>query len=146
MNFGVIYSRNGGVPRNDAMAATWYRKAAEQGQVVAQYNLGVMYGAGRGVHQDDAKAVTWYRKAAERGLPDAQFQLGITIGAGQGVSRDFVEAYLWLELAAIQGVASAVQKKEVLSLAMTDAQVVNAEARVRDWVPCGQAPKNRPCP
>ena len=105
-----------------------------------------MYEAGRGVHQDDAEAAIWYRKAAERGLPDAQAQLGTMIGAGQGVPRDFVEAYLWLELAAAQGLALAAQKQEVLSLAMTGEQVSNAKAQARNWVPCGQASQNRPCP
>ena len=32
-----------GVPKNDAEAVTWYRKAAEQGYANAQFNLGYMY-------------------------------------------------------------------------------------------------------
>ena len=124
----------------------WYRKAAEQGQIVAQYNLAVMYGEGLGIPQNSAEAVIWYRKAAERGLPDAQVQLGTMIGAGKGVARDFVEAYLWLELAVAQGAAEAAAQQEVLLLAMTGEQVSSAKARARDWVPCGREPQNRPCP
>ncbi len=37
------------------------KKAAEQGDVDAQYNLGVMYAYGDGVPEDDAEAVRWYR-------------------------------------------------------------------------------------
>ena len=145
-NVGVMYGQGDGVERNDPEARKWFRKAAQQEHVGAQMNLDIIYSRDGGVPRNDAMAATWCRKAAERGFPDAQVQLGIINGVGRGVPRDFVEAYLWLELAAVQGVASAVQKNEVLSLAMTDAEVVNAEARVRDWVSCGQARKNRPCP
>ena len=55
--------------------ARWYRKAAEQGHSVAQYNLGVCYQVGSGVVQSNAEAIKWYRKAAEQGDADAQKQL-----------------------------------------------------------------------
>ena len=35
-----------GVPEDDAEAVRWYRKAAEQGDVVAQFKLGVMFANG----------------------------------------------------------------------------------------------------
>ena len=53
----------------------WYRKAAEQGQVDAQYNLGSFYRKGWGVPKDYAEAVKWYRKAAEQGDEDAKAAL-----------------------------------------------------------------------
>ena len=56
-------------------AAKWYRKAAEQGHVSAQYNLGYMYHSGKGVTQDYGEAVKWYRKAAEQGEAEAQYSL-----------------------------------------------------------------------
>ena len=36
----------------------WYRLAADQGLVTAQYRLGRMYVNGEGVPEDDAEAVT----------------------------------------------------------------------------------------
>ena len=48
------------------------RKAADQGDALAQYNLGVAYAAGEGVPEDDREAVKWYRKAADQGLGLAQ--------------------------------------------------------------------------
>ena len=45
------------VIRDDAEAAIWYRRAAEQGNTYAQTFLGHMYANGRGVPQDDAEAV-----------------------------------------------------------------------------------------
>ena len=47
-----------------AQAASWYRKAAEQGQVVAQLNLGLMYSRGEGVPQDYVRAHMWVNLAA----------------------------------------------------------------------------------
>ncbi|MDP6175061.1 MAG: sel1 repeat family protein, partial [Rhodospirillales bacterium] len=40
-NLGVLYELGRGLKRNHMLAAAWYRKAAERGQVAAQYNLGL---------------------------------------------------------------------------------------------------------
>ena len=47
------------------------RRAAEQGNAVAQHNLGLCYDYGTGVEKDGREAVKWYRKAAEQGYADA---------------------------------------------------------------------------
>ena len=52
-------------------AAKWYRKAAEQGNVNAQYQMGIYYHSGSGVRQDDAVAVTWFERAASNGMTEA---------------------------------------------------------------------------
>jgi TPR repeat protein len=62
-----MYERGWGVVKDEAQAVAWYRKAAAQGNVNAQYNLGVMYAQGRGVAKDKAQAVDWFRKAADQG-------------------------------------------------------------------------------
>ena len=96
-----------GVPEDDAEAIKWYRLAAEQGNVDAQYDLGFMYAFGPGVPQDDAEAVKWYRLAAEQGHPDAQFNLGLMYVKGKGVPQDYAEAMKWYRRAAEQGHAVA---------------------------------------
>ena len=48
------------------MAAEWYRMAAEQGDIRAQYSLGVMYETGQGVSQDNVQAYLWYDLGASR--------------------------------------------------------------------------------
>ena len=53
-------------------AVKWYRQAADQGDVLAQFNLGVFYETGKGVPVDQEHAAKWYRKAAEQGHTDAQ--------------------------------------------------------------------------
>ena len=82
-----MYESGQGGLRNDAEAIKWYRKAAEQGDAVAQFNLGTMYAKGEGVSQNDAEAAQWYRLAADHGLAGAQFNLGMMYAEGQGVSQ-----------------------------------------------------------
>jgi len=84
-----------------------YRKAADQGNVEAQYNLGDCYFNGKGVVKDQREAVTWYRKAAEQGNATAQIGLGYCYFYGEGVEKDGVEAVKWYRKAAEQGNAAA---------------------------------------
>ena len=62
--------------KDDAEAVRWYRRAAEQGDALAQSNLGVSYRDGRGVSQGDEAAVSWFRGAAEQEDAAAQSNLG----------------------------------------------------------------------
>lgn len=62
-----MYANGQGVRQDDAQAAQWFRKAAEQGVAKAQYNLGIAYESGRGVRQDSALAQEWYGKACDNG-------------------------------------------------------------------------------
>ena len=67
-----MYYQGQGVPQDYTEANRWYLKAAEQGDVRAQYSLGYMYAKGQGVPQDYIEARRWYRKAAEQGNPEAR--------------------------------------------------------------------------
>ena len=78
---GHLYDKGQGVPQDYAQAALWYRKAAEQGYAVAQYNLGRLYDDGRGVPQDYAEAYFWLDLAAAGKLD------GLELGTGCEVSR-----------------------------------------------------------
>ena len=83
------------------------KKAAEQGDVKAQFYLGFMYAQGDGVPEDDAEAVRWYQMAAEQGFVNAQYNLGIMYDQGDGVPEDDAEAVRWFQMAAEQGQAGA---------------------------------------
>ena len=74
-NLGLMYDRGDGVRKDYGKAVEFYRAAAEQGDITAQYNMGVMYENGRGVEKDYKKAVEWYTKAAEQGYAQAQKNL-----------------------------------------------------------------------
>src|SRR5260370_12745515 len=65
--------QEGGAPKDDAQAVSWYRRAAEAGNANAMVNLGFMYETNRGgLPKDEAQAVSWYRKATQLGNTDAQ--------------------------------------------------------------------------
>ena len=67
-NLGVMYeSGRGGLPQSDALAAEWYRKAADQGAAYAEFNLGAAYANGQGVPQNFPEALRWLRKAHAQG-------------------------------------------------------------------------------
>jgi TPR repeat protein len=108
----AYYFGTDGLPRDEAVAATWFQKAAEQGQVNAQTFLGYMYEEGRGgLAKDDAKAADWYRKAADLGESNAQRNLGLMYFDGRGgFPKDEKQALLWLRRAADQGDPSACNK------------------------------------
>lgn len=72
LNLGLRLEGGRGVPKDDAKAAEWYAKSAEQGDHLAQYNLALMYNAGRGVSKDPAKAA---ELLMHNMLPSAQFCL-----------------------------------------------------------------------
>jgi hypothetical protein len=67
-----MYALGRGVKGDEAQAAQWFRKAAEQGDPQAQTALGLSYAEGHGMPVDKAEAVKWWRKAAKQGNKDAQ--------------------------------------------------------------------------
>jgi hypothetical protein len=89
---GVMAENGFGMPKDLVQAATWYRKAAEQGNTDAQFNLGAMYEHGVGMPVNYAEAARWYRPAAESGDIDALSNLGVLYATGRGVPQDKVLA------------------------------------------------------
>ena len=55
-----------GVPQDPAQAALWYRKAADQGNALAQAHLGLIYEHGYGVPRDPVMARMWLNLAVSR--------------------------------------------------------------------------------
>jgi len=89
----------------------WFKKAATNGQIYAQYSLGFLHfnGSNR-VKKDQGKAVFWYKKAAEKGFAEAQIDLGTMYLLGEGVEKDANRAFHWFQKAAEQGSISAQYK------------------------------------
>lgn len=61
-----------GVPRNDALAAVWFFKAAIKGDPSGQLAFGSLHIRGLGVHQDLVKAYGWLTVAAHHAIPGLQ--------------------------------------------------------------------------
>ncbi len=80
------------------------QKAAEAGDVQAQFKLGATYANGdEGLPQDYVAAARWYQQAAAAGFAPAQLNLGNLYMAGRGVVRDVNVALSWWRKAAEQG-------------------------------------------
>src|SRR5688500_10260497 len=101
-----ITGGNGSVAPPVSEVEKW-RKAADRGDAIAQYQLGIAYGSGDGVPQSSSRAVAWILQAAEQGFVDAQFTLGVSYDTGDGVPVDKVQAARWFLKAAEQGDAEA---------------------------------------
>ena len=121
-----MYYFGDGVAEDFAAALGLYRKAADQGHALAQFNLGVIYYSGEGVARDVPAAVDLFRSAAEQGNAGAQFNLALMYFNADGVPRDLVQAYVWAELAVNFGEANAPAFRRTLENAMTRAQVGEA--------------------
>src|SRR5208283_5633317 len=60
----------GGLKKDYAEAASWYRKSADQGNVYAQASLGILYHSGKGLPHDDLEAEMWFTIAADHAPPN----------------------------------------------------------------------------
>ena len=65
-----------GLKQNIVKARELYQKAADQGDINAQYNLAFMYQKGQGGEKQLDKARELYQKTADKGNIDAIYQLG----------------------------------------------------------------------
>jgi TPR repeat protein len=61
-----------GMTQSNNLAAHWYRKAAQQGHLSAQYNMAVLYLHGHGVDRDPVAAYAWLLLAADEGHKGSQ--------------------------------------------------------------------------
>ena len=74
LNIARCFEQGKGVLQDDRIAFENYYRAADQGNVEAQYSLGRMYRDGKGTKKDKAKAKRWFLKAAEQNYKDAALQ------------------------------------------------------------------------
>ena len=61
-----MYFQGHGVPQDYAAVVSWYRKAADQGNVDAQIKLAGAYYKGLGVAQDDAQRRAGFERQPTR--------------------------------------------------------------------------------
>lgn len=71
-NYGVQLLQGVTLPRDDAAAAVWLERSAEQGYLEPQYLLATLHERGRGVARNRDVAMGRYRVAAQLGHPAAR--------------------------------------------------------------------------
>ena len=114
-NLGWSFYAGEGVSKDEDEAVKWFTKAAEQGNVRAQWHLGHVYrfGTGAGI-KDVNEGLKWWHKAAEGGEARAQWVLGAIYSTHEkeedayrtGLIKDDREAVKWLRKSAEQGNAN----------------------------------------
>lgn len=139
---GVLYDTGGkGLPRDQAQAVAWFRKAADKGNPSSLRHLAVAYDKGAGVPRDPKAALDLYRKAAEKGDGSAQLVIGQLYAAGDsGLPQDNIQAYRWMTLAAAatyseneaEHRAEAAKARAALGAKMTPDQIYDANRIVRE--------------
>jgi tetratricopeptide (TPR) repeat protein len=93
---GLAYDVGNDVPRDLAEAITWYRRAADAGNLEAQNNVGSALQA----EKRYTEALAWYEKAAAQGHPRGISSLAALYNAGLGVKQDRAKAFeLWARAA-----------------------------------------------
>lgn len=104
---GRIYAEGLGVGRDEKVAAGWYQRGSELGDVNASFALGVFYAEGKGVPKDRAKSAELFEKAAMTGHPQANYNLGMLFLKGDGKPENPYRAAQHIGYAAAKGIAQA---------------------------------------
>jgi len=92
-----------GLKQDFVQAAKLYERAAELGDLVAQFNLGVFYEHGQGVPVNRRLAETYLERSATQGHDSAQLNLGLLYQSGVEGVPDYKKAIYWLQMAAESG-------------------------------------------
>ncbi len=80
-----------------------FRRAAEQGNRLAQFDYAMMLLNGEGGTPDPGGAVHWLERAANAGMTQAQYVYAKMFDDGYVVGKSIPQANLWYEKAAKQG-------------------------------------------
>ena len=78
--------------KQDSLAFTLYKYAAEKGEPGAQFNLSLMYFWGKGTEKNEREFFIWCRRAAEQGHLEALCELGIAYFRATGTPRNLARA------------------------------------------------------
>jgi TPR repeat protein len=88
---------------NYGVALTEFRKAAQRGNRLAEFNYAMMLLNGEGTAANVDEGKRWLRKAADANMSHAQYVYAKMYDDGEFVGRDPVEAHQWFLKAAQQG-------------------------------------------
>jgi uncharacterized protein len=109
LSVGADYENGTNEARRDAVeAAKWYRQAALNGNMEAQYLLSRLIAkAPAGLPVDAADGIKLLQSAADKGYAPAQNELGLRLQKGSGVTANVVDAASWFQKASDQNYMTA---------------------------------------
>jgi tetratricopeptide (TPR) repeat protein len=98
LQLGLMYRYGHGIAQDVTLAETYYKRAAQLGYSLAQYNLGTLYITQKRYQE----AESWLEKAAKGGNVKAQHNLGYLYDQ-PGPLRNMAKAFQWYQMAAEAG-------------------------------------------
>lgn len=104
---GRLYAEGLGVPKNEKLAADWYKRAVDLGDAPAKFELAIMLAEGRGIDKDRTTAAQLFEDAARSGHALANYNLGLLFLKGDGKPENPFRAAQHIIYAAEKGVARA---------------------------------------
>ena len=126
---GLNYIYGTDVPKDNAKAAEWFKKASDQGFLPARRELGILLASGEGVEPDMQTAVQYLSQAADELDPSALYHLGLMYEIGIGVEKDLQKAVRMLAYAAEMGFPGADADAERVDAILTEQRNKNLRAR-----------------
>lgn len=137
LQLGELYKTGQGVDQDLGQARTWFRRAANGGNILAMHRIGVMTARGDGGPADTGEAISWFERAANRGLVDSQYNLGAiyhpTEGGASSTVQDAGKAYYWYSLAAENGDEQAAPLAESIGAALTAQEKSELDQAITEW-------------
>jgi TPR repeat protein len=97
---GFLSNGNHGLPKNDEVAAMWFRRSADQGNAEAASCYAIHLMNGFGVPKDSVAAIKYLRIAVNSGMTAAMTNLGWSYANGEGVEKDQQQAVRYYRMAA----------------------------------------------
>ena len=98
---GLMYAHGRGVKQDLFYAANSYRKGAEGGNIISQFNYGCYLREGIGVEKNPQLAVKMFELSSNQGWKPASYNLGIAYLKGDcGLKKDVDKAYSLISEAA----------------------------------------------
>jgi TPR repeat protein len=127
-----------------ALAADLYEKAAEIGNIDAQYRLATLYARGLGVPEDLRGASYWYERAALGGNTAARAELAQLYLSGRAMQRNLVNALALLKSIEKDVPLSAKEKIKEVSKLLTPEEIKAADELLKQYSEKEAKSPNRP--
>lgn len=127
LNCGLAYRAGRGVQTDDALAQSYWQKAADQGNILAMNVLGQTALDAGNVEQ----AATYLKQSADLGNAGGMYEYAKLLMVG--ASPDPVTAYSYANLAVVRGLTDAGVLRDEIEAQLTPEQVAEGQALARAW-------------
>ena len=89
--------------KNGSKKLFFATRAANKGNVKAQFDLAMMYASGDSVAKNEKMAFKWFHKSARAGHTEAKYYMGLSFLQGRGVKKQLHLARYWFNQASKAG-------------------------------------------